>query len=457
MVGVSGGKLEPAPNASAAFFSSLVASWPRAPAASVMHFADFLSFRGRDMQQYQRSLPAGEEGEHLWFAGLARAAPETQLCMAAAHQVLLSLEFSAVTNARINGDGGLDTPSIVLPSILAGLVGLGWSKDNLRTAARCYVPALFPNGSVMWECDAKNANEYVNGAFEMQLQQTALAAASLGPVGLADQLSARPDDPAAAITSNLALVLATCSRTGDLLQPSYPATPVERMVVEAGGFGDCFDSEHRPYTFGCGTNVLATYTAVPTATTGGVAVFYLAIAFAYGRGALATSVTLFESDLAPMVDAAALPSPLLDDVPAGAFRGNGTAFAPDAAGPGHVTWLSRNFTIPGCEGVSGLAAWQGAVEVPLPEGNEDGATLVGVAPLWPGGVALLGEAAKAVAISTFRFASVASGGTGRLDVALRGAPGEEVELLFSAGAAAPVCAARTATIGTNGTAFVSFP
>ena len=71
-------------------------------------------------------------------------------------------------------------------------MGLGWSKDNLRTADRCYVDGLFPNGTVKWPCGAVNHGEGTSGQFKMQLQQTMLAALSLGPVGISDQLSARP-------------------------------------------------------------------------------------------------------------------------------------------------------------------------------------------------------------------------------------------------------------------------
>jgi hypothetical protein len=52
--------------------------------------------------------------------------------------------------ARVNGDGGLDVGSLVLPALLAATVGLGWSKDNLRTADRCYVDGLYPNGPVLF-------------------------------------------------------------------------------------------------------------------------------------------------------------------------------------------------------------------------------------------------------------------------------------------------------------------
>ena len=66
--------------------------------------------------------------------------------MALAHQILESVHWPAVTNARANGDGGLDVASLPLTGLLAATAGLGWSKDNLRTADRCYVDGLFPNG-----------------------------------------------------------------------------------------------------------------------------------------------------------------------------------------------------------------------------------------------------------------------------------------------------------------------
>lgn len=100
--------------------------------------------------RYQ-DVAEGKEGGHLWIGGQAQAAAdngvEIQWCMAGAHQVLESSQFNAVTSARVNGDGGLDIVALTLPAVLAATVGLGWSKDNLRTADRCYVDGLFPNGT----------------------------------------------------------------------------------------------------------------------------------------------------------------------------------------------------------------------------------------------------------------------------------------------------------------------
>ena len=72
-----------------------------------------------------------------------------------------------------------------------------------------------------------------------------------------------------------------------------------------------------------------------------------------------------------------------------------------------------------------------------------------------GGVALLDEAGKIIAVSAYRFASVsAKQGGGGLTVELRGKPEEVVELLSSA-AAGDAIKQQNATIGADGTASVT--
>jgi hypothetical protein len=111
------------------------------------------------------------------------------------------------------------------------------------------------------------------------------------------------------------------------------------MITGAGEFGDCFGSAHRAYTYGCGTHAWATYTAVPVGTSntdhnasvGGkslgtldIGLWWTAIGFFSGRGgASSPNVTLYEADLAPMVDATSLPSPDFGTVPTASFQSNG--------------------------------------------------------------------------------------------------------------------------------------
>ena len=272
---VKGWCKEPHPNASAAFYADLYGGLVGGGANMQMLFTDFLVYRGPGMRKFD-DVADDAEPEHLWLAGMTRGAQdagaEVQYCMASAHHVLASLEFEGVTNARVNGDGGLDTVAIALPAVLAGALGVGWSKDNLRTADRCYVdPASCGAGGTDCDCaSGVNQDQRIVGEFAMQLQQTVLAALSLGPVGLAAQLSAAPDDPSATITTNRTLAMATCDAGGTLLQPSYPLAPVERMLLQAGGFGDC-TATRTSRTQRLRHRVYATYTMIATAAADGAA------------------------------------------------------------------------------------------------------------------------------------------------------------------------------------------
>ena len=85
---------------------------------------------------------------------------------------------------------------------------------------------------------------------------------------MADQLTSYPSNASADITSNKTLVMATCSTSGTLLQPSYPLTPIDSMMIGAGDFGDCINPAHHvAYTYNCGGHIWATYTAINTTAT----------------------------------------------------------------------------------------------------------------------------------------------------------------------------------------------
>ena len=90
---------------------------------------EFYSVMGTsmDLSTMQKNQYVGEEGSHMWLKGMTVAAQdlgiEVQYCMALAHQILESAEFPAVTNARANGDGGLDVASLPLTGLLASIAG----------------------------------------------------------------------------------------------------------------------------------------------------------------------------------------------------------------------------------------------------------------------------------------------------------------------------------------------
>lgn len=289
-----GGQVEIEPASSLSFHSSIFQTALKWGFKGL--FTDFIGFRGGWASRQGDGVAADDEPEHAWLGGMTLAAQnlgvEVQYCMANAHQLLMSLEWPAVTNARANGDGGLDTGAFRYTSLYAAMLGLGWSKDNLRTADRCYVPAMAANGSVLFSCDASNYGQFVNGHFSNQVQQTALAALSMGPVGIADQLSAPPTDPSARITTNVTLAMATCASNGMLLQPSYPATPLDAVLVGHAHL-----------------DVYATHTAVAFAPDGPsvpntTAYFFTAIAFAtaWKHNPVDVNYTLHVAELASMVD-----------------------------------------------------------------------------------------------------------------------------------------------------------
>lgn len=441
-------------------------------------FTDFLSFRGGDASRMNGKY-GDDEPEHLWLGGQAQSAQdlgvEVQFCMAGAHQLLMSLEWGSVTNARANGDGGLDLNALIYTSTLASTVGLGWSKDNLRTADRCYNDALFPNGTVKFKCDSSYGNQFVNGHFMEQTSQTILATLSLGPVGISDQLSDRPDKPGAAPTSNKMLVMSTCAKNGTLLRPSYPLTPIEPILTHQAGWTGAGHCKPHPGSPPCpkptpAPHVWATYTAVAAASPSATAaaavtdIYFTVVAYMNpppGKDNWPVNyskpVTIKESYLSSMVDTEHLPTPGgFSDIPTGGFAGPGDTFPNSSSITGHV-WWAANITSAdvGCAGISAASPFESEITVAAPKVGQGQPALINVAPVH-GDVALLGEAGKVTAVSVFRFASVSPAANG-LELHLRGVPGETVPLLFAkrkSGGNDFGCVQQVTTIGADGTAVV---
>jgi len=257
--------------------------------------------------------------------------------------------------------------------------------------------------------------------------------------------------------------MATCAATGDLLQPSYPLTPIERMIIQGGGMGDCTGPNHRAYTYGCGTNLLATYTAVQLTTPTGPTsrLWWTAMGFVDGRGQLQTSATIFEADLAPMSDLTReeyYPAASFGSIPTGSFSGDGTKFNHSE---GHVVWEGAfvHQVSGDCSHVE-VRQWTGSVNLTMPNGprgRDDGAAIAYLAPVF-GKVALLGEAGKVAAMSTYRFSSVVVSSDGAITTHLRGKPGEDVKLLFARLSGQQwECVPMPTEIGPDGTATATLP
>jgi len=389
------------------FYSSILAT-ARSEWGMQQLFTDFLAWRDAALSA---ALPSDFGAAERWLGGMTLAAQdlgmEVQYCMADGHQALASLQWPAVTNARANNDGGEDLGPLTFSSVMAAATGLGWSKDNLRLR-------VFAEGDTRL--------------------QTLLAALSLGPVGLSDELEGypAPPGPGAGVVTNVSLALSTCAANGTLLQPSFPLTPIEQHMAQEGGLGPAAGS------------VFATFTAVADGAGGGNA-WFTALGFANGAGG-PPSFALAPSHLAPLVDLGGAPgalTPDFADVPLGKYLGAGAGLASTPL----VVWdpLSAG---PAVAAFSEAAPFALALAQRAPQ-------QANVAPaLCDGAIALLGEAGKAAAVSSFRFAAVAPA-CPALSVALRGAPGEAVRLLWARAQDGWAARALDVTIGTNGTSSVS--
>lgn len=100
--------------------------------------------------------------------------------------------------------------------------------------------------------------------------------------------------------------------------------------------------------------------------------WFTAIGFASGRGQLPTNVTLFEGDLAPLVDFSAATPSTLDPIPRGAYQGSGASF------PAHMTyvlWRARFLVQRDCSTVR-PSVFNGSFTLPMPDAKHhpDGAT-----------------------------------------------------------------------------------
>ena len=387
-------------------------------------FTDFLCLRGPELDG---QLPMYYKASHVWLQGMITAAAdaglEVQLCMACPHQALESLDWPAVTNARANGDGGMFVPQLTYPALLASSLGIGWSKVRVDALLQSqpYIDVCF------WQ-DNLRLSVFSEGDTYIQ---ALLAAISLGPVGLSDELEGYPSPPlpGAGVVTNVSLALSLVTSNGSLLGPSTAATPIDGHLRQTGGLG------------GTAGNVWVTYTAVADGA-GATSLWFMAVGFSWAADAAPTHA-LTSADLAPIVDGDCPTPPDFADIPCGSFFGAGTTLSGD-----YVAWDPLSTAPPAPFG-AGYPPFNLALAPHV-------AAVAHVAPVWPGGIALLGEQGKLVPLSAYRFASVASTGQGTLSVGLRGAPNEAVVLVY---VLAPTFARQTVsvTLSSAGGAVVSLP
>ena len=288
-----------------------------------------------------------------WFLGMAAAAEATrtplQLCMALPSDAILSAKADWATNARASDDYALpvNLPQFGGGALLLWALGLRPSKDTFWTTSnstkRAYAAGANPGTDV--ELNAL------------------VAATSTGPVGISD----------AAGETDAALVAAASARSGALLQPLKPMTPLDRTYATS---------------WTSGGRVWGSHAAV------GDAEVYLTLSMAVAGD----DAALEARDLYPPTDAAAFlhrewHAPRCDDGAPAAACGVSAAFPGlRSTDRGEKTPFDYHLTYPVRPGSDWL---------------------------------LLGELAKFVPIAPSRFLSVGANATG-LTVDLRGAPGEVV-------------------------------
>ena len=346
------------------------------------------------------------------------------MCMACPHQALASLDMPAATNARVNGDSGMAVPDMVYSSTLAAIVGLGWSKDNLRLIA----------------------DGWSQGATEVQVL---FAALSLGPAGLADQLEGFPAvaKEGAAVKTNRTLAMSLCATNGVLLQMSFPLT-----VVGAQLAGELATSARKGSQHAWTQNAFATYTTIGSTSTAYTG--FIVAAFIWRQSPEvpmpshnASLWTLHSSDLSELIDCENYPPTPFHEVPNGAYKDSPQQAQHDCTlnKLGAVIWFVGSKKAMHFSDASG-------VQIAL----SDAPTLSYVSPVADCGIALLGEEGKVAMLSTYRFAAVfPDPHSPGLHVNLRGEVGERVTLLYVRISEGLTVQRLQATVGPSGTVGVT--
>ena len=188
---------------SSAFYSSLFSSLSQYKMTGFTQ--DFLDF-------HHLLFPAFLEdpnGNDAWQAGQAQSALEAQMpiqyCMAEPADLLNSVRFNAVTNARASDDYGAGSGSswrIASTSLLLSSIGLRASKDN------------FWSGSAQTD-RGREPSPFLSGV---------VTALSHGPVGFSDKIFAT--DPG--------VLWPTINEIGTLLHASRPATWLDSQWSGSG-------------------------------------------------------------------------------------------------------------------------------------------------------------------------------------------------------------------------------
>lgn len=174
------------------------------------------------VSQMLTSVSLGRDWLLQMGQGAASQGLVVQYCMPYIRHLIQSVEVPAVTQARASDDyvvapyDGVANWKIAAQSLLIFSLGLAPSKDGY------------------WSTSYQPGNPYGEERYEPYARlQAAVTALSTGPVAIGDGIG----------HSDVPLVMRSCMQNGRLLQPSFPATPIDASFKQAVFAGQGPDGE----------------------------------------------------------------------------------------------------------------------------------------------------------------------------------------------------------------------
>ena len=389
----------PSPNASEAFYSARFEQGRAFGMAGFEH-----DFVGQDSLDFGWTSQLGAGS--AWIQGMGRAAARArvpmQLCLATASDMLESLTMPWVTNARASGDYAFcaDSWDIGMAGLLLWAVGVRPFKDVFWTTAR-QPGSPYDNTTLFPSMYAKCRDAHGTHAQPNVHLDALISAFSTGPVGIGDG-DGYTDAP---------LVLRTCRADGVLLPPSKPLSPLDRTWwPPADGTSGSVTVDLR-WLLGSYSRVNASlwqYVVAidaPCATTRAIDV-RTELYWPPADVAMDTNIDGGAPSAAAAHAVLQWGARCAHDEPA--YTPGSCVARIDAASPSlHAC------TTPGGKFPNGTHSW----------------SLTTLAPILPGGWALLGEADKFVRVSSKRFTAIDGAQPASLHVTIEGMVGETVQLV----------------------------
>lgn len=188
-------------------------SYPQKNWGLIVYEQDWLF---NEFYQYVGQMLSNVNLARDWLLQMGKSAQANHLtiqyCMPYVRHIIQSLEVSVVTQTRASDDyvvspyEGVDNWRIGGQSLLIDALGMAPSKDGY------------------WSSTYQPGNPYGEDRFEPYPRlQSAVTALSAGPVAIADGIG----------YSDVELIMKSCMKDGRLLQPSSPATMIDKVFLKS--------------------------------------------------------------------------------------------------------------------------------------------------------------------------------------------------------------------------------